>query len=114
MVKKCKLCGRKIKANKKNPGYHAGYGPVCYQKVQPEMRVQVAPNAEIVQLRHELETIKKQLFALQMVPQPTLAVVPNGQSTPKQAIPLMVGGWDPSELQENPLFLKMQMVCEVA
>ncbi len=115
----CKRCGRKLKSTPLN--LQRGYGSVCWEKEgQFVTMYKATPQPEIEYLVAKIEQLEKQLFNLQahpIVPRSALPPVPNGNGNgsikERREIPLMDGGWDVSELQENPLFIKMQAVCEV-
>ncbi len=109
MVNTCDRCGRKIT----DPvSVERGYGPTCWEK---EGQYKTTPQPMIEELIVKVERLEKELFNLQAHPRAVLPPVPNGngngQLKERGVIPLMEGGWDVSELQENPLFMKMQEVC---
>ena len=108
VIVRCQRCNRRLT----DPiSRDRGYGPVCFEKINHGY----FENDRIQHLEKELAILKKQLFALTATP--SIPMPPSngsGSHTPETKIPLMMGGWDVSELQENPLFQKMQVVCEVA
>lgn len=119
-TKKCKRCGRKLS----DPlSMERGYGPVCWEK---EGRYRQEPifnmeNERIAQLEATVNKLKKQIDALQ-APMPNSTRIHQSVPTrnlvkePREhsEIPVLEGGWDVSELKENPLFLKMQEMAGVA
>ncbi len=116
MVNTCNRCGRKItdKLSVKR-----GYGPTCWEKEGQFVTMHnVTPQPEIKELIAKIERLEKQLFNLQAPPIAVRSPLPpvpngngNGQIQERNEIPLMVVGWDVSELQENALFLKMKTLC---
>ena len=113
MVKTCIRCERKITDQ---VSVERGYGPTCWEKEgQYVVKYKTTPHPKIEELIAKINRLEKQLFNLQAHPRAVLPPVPNGndngQIKERSEIPLMVGGWDVSELQENELFLKMQEVC---
>lgn len=113
MVTTCNRCGRKIT---EKLSVERGYGPTCWEKEGQYVTMHNAtPQPMIEELIAKIERLEKQLFNLQAHPRAVLPPVPNGngngQIKERSEIPRMVGGWDVSELHENPLFMKMQALA---
>ncbi|MCK5161934.1 MAG: hypothetical protein KAQ99_10200 [Candidatus Aureabacteria bacterium] len=119
MFEKCLRCGRALS----NPvSQKRGYGPVCARKVQREA-IREDVEAQVVfeekGKNEQIRELKEELAALKIIVHNKLASMtthhykppPTGPTTQTNSIPLMVGGWDVSELQTNPLFLHMKEVA---
>ncbi len=106
----CKRCNRKLK----DPiSRDRGYGPICFTKID---QVKNTDSEKFQHLEKEIENLKKQIFALTTTPRPQMPPVPSIANTSKNSInyikiPIMDGGWNVGELQQNELFLKMKSLC---
>lgn len=99
---KCRRCGKPLKAKK---SVERGYGAVCFKKQQLEDvdRIQA--------LENEVKTLKLQIHALlanngsngHNLPQ-----IPPATPQKKSTVKMVSQEIDFSELQNNPLFLKMK------
>ena len=114
----CRRCNRPLK----DPiSIKRGYGPTCYAKTLQEEN---KTTNRIKQVEKEISLLKKQVYAIQtlppmpqnynplLMPAPgNLPTIPNGHNQPTNPIPLMAGGWDIDELENNDLFLKMKALA---
>ena len=117
MAKICKKCGRRI-TNQHQPGYAAGYGPVCWEKTGKYVTQTAhgelnALRAEVLELRKIVNELKAARFTAPPQQVSALPAVPNGNGGGSK-IAILAGGWDVSELKDNALFLKMKELAEVA
>ena len=108
----CKRCGQKLTALLSK---ERKYGPTCWEKFG-----QFQDHSRIEHLENQIKKLQARLDALTarpMVPSLKAEVswdIPNGETKESSEIPVLIGGWDVSELQENELFVKMKGLAEVA
>ena len=106
----CKRCGRALTNDESRERF---YGPVCWEKegrvvAMAQLELEVEQVDELASLRREVAELRAMVHNMKTAPRaPTHGTIPMATHD-GGTIALMVGGWDPSELATNPLFLKMQ------
>jgi len=101
--KKCLRCGKALT----NPKSQIiGYGKVCLKKIKEENRF-ISQNERIEKLEHLIKELQQKLLS-SLNPLNYSNTEKVNFTNNNSKIPLMIGGWDISELQQNELFMKMK------